>query len=243
VILSIARSVLFFTISVVASSMASSADSLPIYYSSTIPANLRQEKVESEFKKMELTPVVFAKCRDFIEQVNESKPKIMIAPYSLANYYSNYTPGLIMVNQGGQKFFNYEIISLGKWKMDNMSSSRIALVEEVEKDHLTQWVTEIVGSKFKIIRTTLKPDDLFPLLIFKSVDLILISKENLKGLQEKWRTKFNIIGETKPVQSLIVYFRKDVVAKPYIEEFLKLSSATMGALESSSIVKYEEKIK
>jgi hypothetical protein len=209
-------------------------ESLPIYYSSVISAKSRQDSVQSELKKIDLQPTIFAKFRDFIDQVKKSQPKVVIAPGSFAQYYPEYKAVLCFSYPGG-KSFKYQILSLGDWSGKSLDSGRIGVVEEVDKDRLNDWVKGITGAKFKMVRAVTKPEDLFPMLIFKSADLILVSPDNLKGLREKFVTQVKQIKESNAVGGPTVYFKKDYENKELIDDLTKLPGQTVSSLGFSSI--------
>lgn len=210
------------------------AESFPIYYSSVISAKIRQDAIQSEMKKISLEPTVFAKFRDFIDQVKQSQPNIVVAPSSFAQYYPEYKPGLCFGYSAG-KSFKYQILSLGDWNGKSLDNGRIGVVEEVDKDHLNDWVSLITGAKFKMVRAVTKPEDLFPMLIFKSTDLILVSPDNLTGLREKFVTQVKQIKESNAIGGPTVYFKKGFDSKGVIEGLTKLPSQTMSSLGFSSI--------
>lgn len=216
-----------------------SSASFPIYYSSVIPVKMRQDAIQSETKKVNLEPTVFAKFRDFIDQIKQTQPNAVIAPASFGDYYPDYKAGLCFVYPDGQKF-KYQLLSIDDWSGKSLETARIGVVEEMDRDHLSDWVSLITGAKFKVVRPVAKPEDLFPMLIFKSADLILISPDNLKGLREKFVTPVKQVRESNAVGGATVYFKKDFDSKELVEGLAKLSAGAISSLGFSSITKCGE---
>jgi hypothetical protein len=218
----------------VSASMSWGADALPIYYSSVISAKVRQDAIQNEFKKKNLQPTVFAKFRDFIDQVKQASPKILVAPSYFDKYYPGYRP-VLHFNYAGGKSFRYQILALAEWEGKSLNSGRIGVVEEVGRDHLADWLSQLTGAKFKMVRAVTKPEDLFSMLVFKAADLILVSPDNLKGLREQFVTQVKTIKQSIPVKGPTVYFKKDFVSQELMEGLLKLSDPTLTSLGFSSI--------
>ncbi|MEO5969482.1 MAG: hypothetical protein ABIQ95_06110 [Bdellovibrionia bacterium] len=211
------------------------SEGLPIYYSTMQTVKTRQDAFKSEMKKLDLEPVVFGKFKEFMAQVNSEKSKIVIAPSFFGKYDSGYCPVLRFSN-AGNKNFKYLILALSdEWKNKDLSSGRIGVVEEVPREKLNDFLLDITGKKFQMVRGVTKPEDLFPLLIFKSADFIMVSSDNLKILKEKFTTPLKLLQETEFVDAPGVFVRKDASTKDLVAKLSQLTPVTSAALGFTSL--------
>ena len=74
---------------------------------------------------------------------------------------------------------------------------RIGLVEEVDREQLKALVGGLFKINCKIVKSVSKPEDLFPLLVFKTTDFIMISPDNRELLKEKFTAKVYRVSEKR----------------------------------------------
>lgn len=200
---------------------------VPIYYPSTLSAKERQDSIKAQLKS-DVDVVVFAKFKDFIGQVRSADAKVIVAPASFRKYYPQYKPVLQFHGSNGKQF-KYLLVTLGgKWTRANLCDGKIGLVEEVDRAHLKDLVSDLCKTRFKMIRSVSKPEDLFPLLMFKSADFILLSPDDHLALKDKFTAKVQTVLETGPVDYPMVYAKDGAAAEGVLNELRKL---TPDALE------------
>lgn len=216
-----------------------SSEAMPIYYASILPAKNRQQGIGGDLKKLNIDPTVFAKYSDFIEIVKTSKPNILIAPSFFGKYYPEYRPYFRLSIDGKSKI-RYKLMALNHGlKGKDLSTEKIGIVQEVDRNHVNEVVSQLLGVKVKLIRTVTKPEDLLPLLVFKSADIIIVSPDNLKGLKEKFSTEVKLIQETEEIDSPTIFFRKDFDPKQLEEKIKGLSPSVLNTLGFTAVEKCE----
>ena len=210
-------------------------DVLPIFYASMLPAKDRQDVIKRDLAKDDFDPMVFAKYRDFISQVETSSPLVVIAPASFQRQHSDYHP-ILRFSEGTTEEFKYLLLSLtNTWTPKSAATGRLGMVEELDRDHLKETASEAFGVNFKMVKSVSKLEDLFPLLVFKSADFIMISPENYERLKERFSAKLYIVMEGKPVSRPMVFTKTGADSGAVTEKLKAMPPAVLTALGFSGI--------
>jgi len=201
---------------------ANAKGTVAVYYSSTLSAKERQNTIKNEVSKDGFDVVVFGKFKDFDEEIKSKKPDVILAPSTFQKYNSEYSP-VMRFTKGGNKQFKYLLLSLDKsWNPKNLSNGKLGIVEEVDREHLKDVASDLFKTKFKMVKSVSKPEDLFPLLIFKSADFIAVSPDDYERLKEKFSAKVNVVGESNAVDLPVVYIKKGQSSEEVISVFKKI---------------------
>ena len=211
-------------------------EEIPIYYSSPVSAKDRQGVIKEEFSKQDLEPVVFGKFRDFAEEIKNKAPKVVIAPSFFDKYHPDYKPVLRWIRPGGSSFKYLLLSTNGDADLKKLPEFKVGVVEETDRDDLKGLITGLFAIKFKMVKSVSKPEDLFPLLVFKAVDCILLSPDDLEQLKEKFTAKLQVVTESKAVPVPTVFVRKGVERKEFIE---KLQQVPLAVLKRLGFSKFE----
>ncbi len=212
---------------------ARASESLLVYYPTTLPVKSRQDVLKTESGGADVT--VFAKFRDFADQVKAVSPAMVIAPSNFGTSNPDYKPVLRFFESNSGKF-KYLVLALSQ-ALKDVKMARLGLVEETEREILRDFIDGVIGSNVKAFKTVSKPEDLFPLLVFKSVDMILVSPSNYERLQKQFSSKVFKILESKPVDGITVFSRTGKDAASIAGGLEKLSAAALKDLGFSKIEK------
>ncbi len=205
-------------------------DLLPIYYSTFEPAKTRQDAIREEVGKADFDPVVYAKFKDFQDEFAGKSPQTVVAPSVFNKFNSDYIPLLQFVGVNGTKS-KYLILALSdEWKTRKLTEAKVGVVEEVSRENLKEFLSKLISGDVKMVKSVSKPEDLYPLLVFKSVDVILISPENHAALKEKFSTPVVMVGETSSFDLPCVFVHKETSKETREKIVTSFSAATVAQL-------------
>jgi len=213
--------------------LAAAKPQVSIYYPSVLSARERQDVLKTGLAGYDVT--VFAKFRDFSEDLKSKETPIVVAPASFQKAHPEYTPVLGFSGHEGRKF-KYALLALSeKWNKGNLEEGKIGLVEEVDREQLKGLVSSLLKVNCKFVKTVSKPEDLFPLLVFKTTDFIMISPDNYELLKEKFTAKVYRVTESEAVDNPTVFVRKGSSVDEAIQALKGLPSGVLGPLGFTSI--------
>lgn len=161
------------------------AEEIPVF-SPHIKTNIKfQEKIKNQIEKNGDKALVFSKYEDFIKYTRELNSKVFFQqlPENLKN---DNTVKYQFV--GGEKI-ELKSISLKKKGLEKFSTLKIGIVQFDESENLKKIIEKQLKNKVKVLRTVSKEEDLIPLLIFKTVDIIFIDARSLKFIKERFNLK------------------------------------------------------
>jgi hypothetical protein len=200
------------------------ASQLFVYYSSVMPAKDRENAIKGELSRSDLDVVVFAKFKEFYDQVKQSAPELVVAPDGFDTLVSEYAPVLQFKKESASEF-KYSVFSMSaEAKGAGLVNQEIGIVEVSDRSRLKGIVKDLTSIEFKTVKSVSKPEDLFPLLVFKSVQLIVLSPDDYLKLKEKYSTKVYKIMETKSVHYPMVFAKKGADAKKGLSSIKALSA-------------------
>lgn len=201
--------------------------SLAVYYPSLNPVKERQDSL-SEETGIETT--VFARFRDFNDFINDKNPDYIIAPSSFEKFNNSYIPILKFFHEE-ELTFKYYILSLNnKWNSKNINTAKLGVVEELERTHFKNYFGDKLQIQANIIKSVSKPEDLFPLLAFNSVDIIIVSSLDYAKLKEQFTIKTIKIMESKPVSLPYIFRNSKLRSTQGISQLESLSKKTLKIL-------------
>jgi len=203
---------------------------IPVYYSTVIPPKVTNKAL----KAAGITATVFAKFKDFSNAVKTNKPNVLIAPGSFSEFNKDYDAAMQFYKK--KDFYKYVVLSMDKkWKGADISNGKLGMVVIAKRKKLKGFVKNILGSKAKRVKTVSKAEDLFPLLVFKTVDFILISPDNYKSLKKKFTTKVFKIKKSKAINYPKVYIKIGGDVKKVKGTFSKLRAAGLKSMGFSKL--------
>lgn len=201
------------------------AGNLPIFYPSALSAKEREKGVKDELGKAGVDVTVYAKYKDFEEAMGQS-PEAVIAPDGFDKQFPEYVPAA-QFKKGEKTTFKYVFFSMSqKVSEGDFPKQKIGLVELLDRDKLKDFMKDISGKDFSKIKSVSKPEDLFPLLVFQSADVVVIAPDDYEKLKEKFTTKVYNVRESKEVRYPILFVKKGFDGKQLVEAFSKLTEGT-----------------
>lgn len=174
-----------------------------------IPTTLPISKIEKKIKdKTDLPVTAFAKYIEFNSNIDSINPSYVISTEAFSEEDESFEV-ISGLAANGQKTSKFILLALKPTRKDqDLSKLRIGTVEFIRRNKIKNYLEKIFSKKFKSVKTVSKPDDLFPLLVFNSVDLIAVQSYNYQELKEKFNTAVFEIGSSKEVQSLALFQKK-----------------------------------
>jgi hypothetical protein len=225
----------FLGLAIASCPVAWAKEATSVYYPSIQSAQERQELLRGGLAKSNFDVTVFAKFKDFADEVKSKGSNIVLAPAFFQKYHPDYTPVLGFSDRGGRRF-KYVLLSLSnKWNKGNLMNGKIGLVEEVDRDHLKDLVSDLLSVNCKMIKSVSKPEDLFPLLVFKSADFIMVSPENHERLKEKFTTKVFQVSESISVENPMVFVKNGTAPDDVVKAFQMLPPDLLKTLGFASM--------
>lgn len=218
-----------------------SAEPLLVYYSSILTVKERETAARPDFEKNQIELVLFAKYREFSEEVRKRNPQILIAPSEFGSVNSQYVP-LFQLRKFGKAKFKFQLFSLTKDKID-LAKSKIGVVETTERDQLKDLVKQWLNTDVQMVKSVTKPEDLFPLMVFQSVDAIVIHPDDYKILKEKFTTQVFQVAESANVQYPLLYMKKDADMQKYKTLAKQIPVSALNALGFSDLEELNKEVK
>jgi len=225
---------IFISLLGIFSLQAFAKEALPVFYSTTVPANARAKAMKGDLSGA-FDVTVFAKYKDFIREVKKVKPAAVIAPSSFSDYHKDYEPAAQFIG-GGKPTYKFLLLAAEKkWNKGNINKGKIGMVEISKRKNLKKITKKMFGKKFKRVKSVSKPEDLFPLLVFKSVDFILVSPGNYKILKTKFSTKVVEVAKSKSVNHPKLFVKKGSDKSKLTGALKKLSSGSLKKMGFSKV--------
>jgi hypothetical protein len=192
------------TITVVIS-LGSYADGILVFMPTTIPVAKIEKKVKSVSSH---SVTVFAKYSDFEVGIEAMKPDFVLSVDAFDRSNGDFIKGPDVPVSGKTKA-NYILLSLDpSWKSKDVSEARVGAVEVIKRTKMKAYMDGLFSKPFKGIKTVSKAEDLYPLLIFKTVDVIAVLPYVYEELREKFNTVVHEVGTSHEISILNVYSRK-----------------------------------
>lgn len=203
-----------------------SAEILNVYYPTFIPINDRQDSGKREG----VPNIIFGQYRDFIENVKSTNPPYVIATSWFGRSNPNYKAKFQFI-ENGKKEELYKVIALDrKWTNANLAQARIGILEEFDRSQFSPVVKELTGSNFNVIKSVSKPENILTMLVFKTVDVVIIAESILDSVKKMHSFDLITIKTSKPVAKPILYGRVGSEAKELkkIDQLPKPFIASLG---------------
>ncbi|MBF0297809.1 MAG: hypothetical protein HQK51_03770 [Oligoflexia bacterium] len=179
---------------------------LMVYFPSTESPKILEQTLKKGLKSKDVAVSVFAKYRDFEQELTRVNPDFIIANSAFSSTNSSYKPVQIL---NGNKS-HYLVLGSKDWKKDKLSTARIGVVLFGDMDWQKRYINNLLDvkvSKFKFVN---KSDDLIPLLVFDSVDVIVVGPTDYEKLKSSYKNStFSILFKSKEVDDLSIYIKKD----------------------------------
>jgi len=205
------------TLSLFASSASYAGDAVLAYYSSTKSVQEREGVLKPEFSKAGLELTIFAKFKEFQEEVKTKNPSFVLAPSEYQQFNPEYEP-VMRFKKDASDSFKYKFYALEEAAAGmDLTKAKAGMVEIVDRENLKDLLQKITGKAPKGLKSVTKPEDLFPLLVFKSADVIMVAPDDYDSLKEKFTTKVAAIAESSEVAYPQLYVKKGTDAKKVVE--------------------------
>lgn len=216
---------IIFTLTIVALSTYASQEVI-VYYSTTLSARDRQ----GAFSDDGISALVFGQYKEFEEAVQKNNPQMIIAPPTFNLSHKDYTPQ-IKFKIENQTQSSYLLLSLvDKWNTTNLKDARIGMIEESDRTTTKDYLKSLFKTDFKLIKVVTKVEDIFPLLVFKSVDIILISQNNYEELKKKYAVTVHTVLKTKPIDNPTVFVKNKQENDDIIKKIISLKKNNLKIL-------------
>lgn len=211
---------------------------IPAYISSTGSASARQSKANGALRDLGIELTLFAKYSDFLEYEKSIQPNFVIAPWSFGRFNPEFQP-FLQFKIGDAFQTKYLLLSSSKtWNSGTLKNARVGLVEQSDRSRLSEFVQEITQIKFKDFKSVNRTDDLLLLMVFGSVDVILVSPDEHKHIREKTKTPLFQILETSPVNNPVLFAKKGATAADFAEALKKLPPSSLDPLGFTGVGDY-----
>lgn len=218
---------LFLSVVMWASSEAIAADpAVLVYYPTTASAKDRQEALQ----KAGMTATVYAQFRDFMGAVKSNDPSVVIAPGSFAQMAKEFKPALRFKKDGSAQV-KYSMFSMdAKWNPKNLKGAKVGMVEEIDRTMADSWLLDLFQSDFKMVKQVAKPEDIYPLMVFKSADVVVLPMSVYDELKGKYSGKMQTVMTTKDIDNPTVYVKEGRDAAAVIKQIQSMDKGSFSAL-------------
>ena len=209
-------------------------ESLLAYWTTAQSVQERESALKSEFDKVGLDLTVFAKFKEFNDEIKSKSPSFVIAPAEFEFVNNEYVPIVGFDGPAGKPNFKYQFYTLADGGVPDVANSKLGVVEQADRAEIKEVIGKLSKKIPKSIKTVSKSEDLFPLLVFKSADVIMLSPQDFESLKEKFTTAVKVIGESEMIDYPKIYVKKGQDAKTVTEAIAKLSSDGLKKVGFSS---------
>jgi len=195
-----------------------SADGIVAYIPTVLPISLIEKKIKSSTS---LSVTAFAKYSDFESAVNSLNPDYVISTAAFSSINENFEPisGLKVNGETKSKFI---LLALKPgWKDKDILQARTGTVEFIKRNKIKDYLEKVFERKFASIKTVSKVEDLFPLLVFDSVDVIALQPHTYAELKGKFQTNVFEVGNSQEIESMTLFRRKGIATEMNAQELKK----------------------
>lgn len=147
-----------------------------------------KKEVKSLLEKKGFKPIFFSKFNEFDNYVKYSKAPAYVKLVSPKEQKDES----IKKDYLATSEITYIFLSNTKLVKKKMSDLRLGVVLVEEREVLRLLFEEKLGSKIKLLRTVTKEEDLIPLLIFGSVDVVAVDMRSLDILKKRFNVTLNV---------------------------------------------------
>ena len=207
---------------------------LAVYYATTASVKDREKMLKTKLGIEDV--LVFARSRDFFQMLKQDPVPVVIAPFLLELNRADYEP-VLQFEVLGAKEFHYKLVALSekKFALSKLGTNAVGLIEEFERQQLKMFFKNNVGLNLAKINIVLKPEDLFPLLIFNAVDAIVVSENNYSKLLKVFTAKTDEIEiNTHAIPYPRVYIKKGQESD-LVNKIQKLNQSDVNILGFDSV--------
>ncbi len=207
------------------------AEELSVFFTNTSVKKVEKAMKES-FQGVDVT--VFGRFRDFKESL-KSNPAFVIAD----DIFSTLTPDYDRVASfkiGASSKINLILLSLDEgWKKKDISKGKIGALESGDRKEIQKFLEDKFSKTFDSVKTVSKPEDLFPLMVFKSVDFIAIEPHVYEELKSRFSAAVFEIAKSKEISLPSLYVKKGADAAKAIQAFKAMKTEDATTLGFSGV--------
>jgi hypothetical protein len=208
---------------------------VPVFHASVESVPARQSALNDELGAAGISVTVFGRYQDFSSEVERQKPAFVIAPASFGKGHAEYK-AVLGFQKDGKTTSPAVLLALTKEALAlSPEKARLGLVQDTDRDKVEGEAQRITGHKYKSIKTVTKVEDLIPLLMFRSADVVLVESDALPKLREKFTTPTFRQPVDLKVDNPCVLVREGADPGKSLEAFRKLSPKTLKALGYTGI--------
>jgi hypothetical protein len=153
-----------------------------VFYPSLARPLAIQEALSKRCPGLKIT--VFGRLADLQALVEREHPEAILAQNAVLKQFPEYRPRL-QGSRNGSTTEDYVLLSLDKpFDAAKASTASIGVVGMLDRKEMDGFVADLVSGAPRLNRVT-KVEDLLPLLIFRSVEAVLVSETNVREFQKK----------------------------------------------------------
>jgi hypothetical protein len=153
-----------------------------VFYPSLARPLAIQDALSKKCPGLDIT--VFGRLTDLQALVEREHPQAILAQNAVLKQFPEYRPRL-QGSRNGSATENFVLLSIDKpVDVAKISTAAIGVVGMLDRKAMDGFVAELVSGSPRLNRVT-KVEDLLPLLIFRSVEAVLVSESNVREFQKK----------------------------------------------------------
>lgn len=219
---------IFFNLILIVFGFPAWSEGVIAYIPTTLPMSKIEKKIKSSAENS--VPVTaFAKFSDFELGLESIKPTYIISTNAFTVSDDSFE-SLGGLKIDGENKSTFILVGLTPdWKKKDISKLRIGSVEFIKRSKIKDYLETVFQQKFKSIKTVSKPADLYPLLVFDSVDLVAIETYLYKELKGKFNTVVFEIKTSQEVQSISLFQRKGAGSEKIAKKLKTFDYSSIGA--------------
>ncbi|WP_144393855.1 hypothetical protein [Pleionea sediminis] len=151
-----------------------------------VPSSVRATAIQNDIQKAcpDITVTVFGRGKDFRKQVEEGSPDAILSLIPVIEHSNSYNT-IMRGQHNGNMEEDYVLVSIDQaLDLNSLKDKKIGVVDLLGRKPMGQFVSQLFQADVKIKRVT-KPEDLLPLLTFRSADAIFISERTYQDIKSK----------------------------------------------------------
>jgi hypothetical protein len=196
---SFVRLSLFLLYFVLSSKIVFSVENLAIY----LPTEKSNKEIKRLFKQDEkyskFRTLVYSKIKELLK-VNKSKNyDYVIAPDSFFHFNKSYKKKFTFQRNGKSKF-QFQVVTISSELSESgYKDGIIAILDSTRRKNAKSYVSHLLqGRTFRKIKRVSKLEDLFPILVFRNAQYLLIRPQNLYQIRSEYTSPIYVVGESIP---------------------------------------------
>ncbi len=159
---------------------------MAIFVPSLINEKSKEASLSKTLKDVGLEAVVFSKYTEFQNYMDKFSPPFAVCPNIACKNISQKGGALHKINS---RKSSYLVLSSKKMTNDDLAKVKWGMVQLGPRESQMEMLSGAIKGKVRFLKTVAKEEDLVPLLVFNTVEAVLISEEGMKRNQGKFNVK------------------------------------------------------